>query len=184
MLKTLKKKSAAGFTLIELMIVVAIIGILAAVAIPAFIKYIKKAKTVEAVEGLDKLKVGAIAYFTADQFGDTGDTLVKSFPVAATLTPAGKCCSETGGKCDPGLAANVTRWELPTWIALKFGYDAPHYYNWQWLSTGTGSDALFTALAQGDLDCDAVLSEFYIIGEINSEMGVNPKGPVIRNDIE
>ena len=41
-------QSEKGFTLIELMIVVAIIAILAAVAIPAFSKYIRRAKTSEA----------------------------------------------------------------------------------------------------------------------------------------
>jgi len=45
-----------GFTLIELMIVVAIIGILAAVAIPAYSDYTKKAKSTELVQGVSALK--------------------------------------------------------------------------------------------------------------------------------
>jgi len=50
------KQVQKGFTLIELMIVVAIIGILAAVAIPAYSDYTKKAKATELVQGTSALK--------------------------------------------------------------------------------------------------------------------------------
>jgi type IV pilus assembly protein PilA len=58
----LKKKIAKGFTLIELMIVVAIIGILAAIAIPNFLKFQCKAKQSEAKTGLKAVYTTQLAY--------------------------------------------------------------------------------------------------------------------------
>jgi type IV pilus assembly protein PilE len=46
------KKSSKGFTLIELMIVVAIIGILAAIAYPSYEEQVRKSRRAEATEGL------------------------------------------------------------------------------------------------------------------------------------
>lgn len=61
------KKVQQGFTLIELMIVVAIIGILAAVAIPSYQNYTKKAKFTEVVQATAPFKVAVEGCFQDKQ---------------------------------------------------------------------------------------------------------------------
>lgn len=60
------QKVQQGFTLIELMIVVAIIGILAAIAIPAYQDYTVRAKITEAIVAGDAVKAGLSEAFQSD----------------------------------------------------------------------------------------------------------------------
>ncbi|MGB5197914.1 MAG: prepilin-type N-terminal cleavage/methylation domain-containing protein [Candidatus Deferrimicrobium sp.] len=69
MLSMLKGKK--GFTLIELMIVVAIIGILAAIAIPNFLKFQAKSKQSEAKSNLGAIYTGQVSFYgEANYYGD------------------------------------------------------------------------------------------------------------------
>src|ERR1700689_4369102 len=89
-----KRIATSGFTLIELMIVVAIIGILAAVAIPAFLDYMKRARTTEASVQLNKVgKNAKRAYGDVSSFPATNGALLP-----AGLATGGKnCCGGSGG---------------------------------------------------------------------------------------
>jgi len=126
------KKVEAGFTLIELMIVVAIIGILAAVAIPAYSDYTAKAKAANAVSAADPFKT-AVA-MCAQEAGDltncnttsnaaafptftaskevTNITVTGSGVVTLTLANIGK---DTVGKTvtfTPTLGGSAITWKI------------------------------------------------------------------------
>src|ERR1043165_7336161 len=88
-----------GFTLIELMIVVAIVGILAAIAIPNFIRYQLRSKTSEARTNLGGIKTGEEAFkSTEDNYSSAvaeGNTGLLPTKVTWVDTPCGTGCSRT-----------------------------------------------------------------------------------------
>jgi len=78
------EKSAEGFTLIELMIVVAIIGILAAIAIPRFAQMLEKSREGQTHGNLNSIHSAATIYY-ADQKGVWPTTLSASSSYAFSL---------------------------------------------------------------------------------------------------
>ncbi len=133
-MNTLRKKlKQKGFTLIELMIVVAIIGILAAVAIPAFMDYMKKSKKTEASLQLNKIAKNDKVYFVTNANFVTTSGATK--PTSATNC---KYAVDTTWASDSG------------WATLDFQIDEPNLFEY----TYTGGTTSANATAVGDLDCD------------------------------
>lgn len=147
----IQKLKERGFTLIELMIVVAIIGILAAVAIPAFMEYMKKSKSSEASLNLNK-----IGKNLKTEFQTTSSFVTANGAALPTTTVAGGCCNQGTGtapkdKC-PAQAASFQA--DPGWSEIEFTVGEPSQYIYSY----AGGTTLATAFAVGDLDCNGASS--------------------------
>jgi prepilin-type N-terminal cleavage/methylation domain-containing protein len=180
---TTKRKGTSAFTMVELMIVVMIIGVLAAVAIPAFSRYIKKSRTPEQAQLLNKLWLGSITYYQIDHMDSASIVMPKQFPgVSGAKEQTVECgCYYPGNKCPGGASIWTTD---GVWVALSISMADPHSYMPMYTGTGTGTAALFTASAMGDLNCNGTLSSYTRKGAIvNGEVTGNT-APYIVNDGE
>ena len=96
-----------GFTLIELMIVVAIIGILAAIAIPAYADYTAKAQAAEMFVMMDGAKTNLISEMGQD--GKCDAPVIATGKYVLSLVPtyvAGDSCTMTGTFKDSTVVSN------------------------------------------------------------------------------
>jgi type IV pilus assembly protein PilA len=158
MLKALLRKRQEGFTLVELMIVVAIIGVLAALAIYGVSRYLKHSKTAEASRNLASMETGSKNAYQqdTDQNGNGTGPYVHMFCGSSAKTPA----------TTPKAAKDKGDYTGDGWKCLKFSVNEPQFYSYTYATNSkTGIDAVYTATANGDLDGNGTESTFELAGK-------------------
>lgn len=144
-LKPIAIRRKHGFTLVELMIVVAIIGIMATVAVPSFVRYQNRARRAEAFANLGTLAKSQKSYFA--EYG---------LFVGAEMVPS----TVTGN--DPGPEKRDSSSVATEFAGVGWFPEGNVYYDYD---TNTGNfsgncncDTCFTSTAYGDVDGDGAVA--------------------------
>ena len=127
-----KKMNNKGFSLVELIVVIAIMAVLVGVLAPQFIKYVEKSRESTDIQNCDSIRTVVESYYSDKE----GSALPSSGEVTVTITSTGTTIDHTGSKAlsDAGVTNNKLKSSKWTGGKITMKYTIA---SGQWLYTGS-----------------------------------------------
>jgi type IV pilus assembly protein PilA len=172
-------RAARGFTLIELMIVVAIVGVLAVLGTYSVRKYMTNVKGTEARNSLGQIAKDAASAFEKESTnasivsGGNSTSLIRALCESSTMVPSSvPAASKYQSTASDWASGSATQ----GWSCLKFSMPDPQYYSYQYVALNTTATAgVYQANAWGDLNGDGVTSHFWVTGSVQgTQLSTSP----------